>query len=38
MDGVASADFLNVTVGGTCSYQWVLNGQLGRAGRTEYPD
>ena len=38
MECVASADFLNITVGGTYSYQWGLNGHLDKAGRTEYPD
>jgi hypothetical protein len=38
MDRVASADFLNMTVGGTYSYRWVLNGQLDKAGRAEYSE
>ena len=38
VDCVASADFLNVAVGGTYGYQCVLNGQRDKAGRTEYPD
>ena len=34
MDCVANADFLNVTVGGTYSYQWVLNGFSGMGAAT----